>query len=352
MQQKTDLPKTDKQFKSVLIVQTAFLGDVLLSVPLLKKIREQHPSVQISYICRKGLGAFLKSIGLVDEYFEIHKGERNSYQKVIEKLNSKVFDRIYCPHESLRSAFLVRKLHADKKMTFAKWWSSLFFDSAIEKKSQLPEALRQLQMLELDSDDIQKKLQNYSEKYKPEALNEVPEWANMSIVDQEQERSLICIFPGSVWPTKQWTKQGYIDVIKKLSANHQVVLMGGQEELHLANEILHDIPNVQNDVGKTSLQETLQILKKAKIVISNDSGGQHLAALANAPTVSIFGPTVVQFGYRPWNEKIIVVQNNSIKCRPCGKHGHQICPIRTHECMTSITAKQVLDAVDQLLGVS
>jgi heptosyltransferase-2 len=85
-----------------------------------------------------------------------------------------------------------------------------------------------------------------------------------------------------------------------------------------------------------------------KVVVSNDSGAMHLASVAEVPTVAIFGPTVLEFGYQPWNNMSAVVENKEINCRPCGKHGHEKCPIGTHVCMTSISANQVLEKIKAL----
>jgi heptosyltransferase-2 len=78
--------------------------------------------------------------------------------------------------------------------------------------------------------------------------------------------------------------------------------------------------------------------------VCNDSGAQHLAGLVGTPTVSIFGPTVPQQGFVPWNPNVQLIENKNLKCRPCGKHGPESCPIGTHECMNSIKPDQVLSS--------
>jgi heptosyltransferase-2 len=119
--------------------------------------------------------------------------------------------------------------------------------------------------------------------------------------------------------------------------------MGGPGEEELCEKIGQQIPGALNLAGRTSLLETTTVLSGAKLVVTNDSGGQHLAALSGVPTVAVFGPTVPEFGFIPWNKQAQVVENKTLACRPCGKHGHQICPIGTHICMTSITADQVVE---------
>jgi heptosyltransferase-2 len=96
--------------------------------------------------------------------------------------------------------------------------------------------------------------------------------------------------------------------------------------------------------GKTSLLESLCVIKGSKAIVCNDSGAQHLAGLVGTPTVSIFGPTVPQQGFVPWNPNVQLIENKNLKCRPCGKHGPESCPIGTHECMNSIKPDQVLSS--------
>jgi len=222
----------------------------------------------------------------------------------------------------------------------------------IQKIKSLPEALRQLQMLTHESFEVLERLNTYAGQYEAGEMGEVPSWATMTVDQEKQKKELICIFPGSVWVTKKWTLQGFCKLAKALSETNTVVLLGSKEEHELGVEIQKSASKVQNQIGQTSLEQTLRLLSQAKLVITNDSGSQHLAALVEAPTISIFGPTVLDFGYRPWNPNAIVVENNAIACRPCGSHGHQKCPRGTHECMTSISSDQVLKEARKLIGLA
>ncbi|MCB0370096.1 MAG: hypothetical protein KDD45_11895, partial [Bdellovibrionales bacterium] len=91
----------------------------------------------------------------------------------------------------------------------------------------------------------------------------------------------------------------------------------------------------------TSVYESSLILSHADLVIGNDSASSHLACLCDCQLVSFFGPTVLDFGYRPWGNKVYIFENETLKCRPCGPHGHKKCPIGTHECMKSIKPEMV-----------
>lgn len=342
--------------KKIIFIQTAFLGDLLLSVPLLKNIQKNFPESEVTLICRKGIGSVFLDLGLVQRFFEIKKGDRSSYRAIQMQLSSESFDLLISPHESLTTAFFVRGLRARTKTSFKQWWNFLFFNELLEKQKELPEALRQLSLLQNHIPQLKENLKQYLAN----GTQLVPDWASPVIsLPKRTEPSVhprICLFPGSVWATKKWTEQGFIETGRYfLHQGYEVFIMGGAGEEEIAENVRKAISTtdsqVSNWAGKTSLLQTLEIVKKSQLVVTNDSAGQHLAALVETPTVTIFGPTVLSFGYRAWNNKSIVVENTSLDCRPCGKHGHHQCPIGTHECMKSIHANQVIKAANKLLAI-
>lgn len=302
----------------------------------------------------------------MDQVHEIQKGDSESYKALIASLKLTEFDLLLCPHESVRSALLVRQLKARRKISFHKWWNGVVFGERIRKDLTLPESLRQLSLLQESDPVLKKQIQDFRrqdlewKKKKDLHLTPVPAWASPKVEITENFNALserlglanryVCLFPGSVWKTKQWTEEGFIGVGQGLQAQgFQVLVMGGPGEEDLAARVSSHIPQAVNLAAKTSLTESLLILSKAQMVVTNDSAGQHLAALVEAPTVSVFGPTVLDFGYRPWNSKASVVERQGLACRPCGKHGHHKCPIGTHECMKRIQAKEVLERIQELL---
>lgn len=351
--------------KKILFIQTAFLGDVLLSFPLLRLIRENNPGCELTVITRSGVGSLVKDFAFADRFYEIKKGQWSTYKKIIDLLSAETFDHVFCPHQSFTTARFLFQIRAKNKIGFELWWNQIFFNERIKKDLSLPEPLRLVSLLKNHVPDLQKKLNEFQQAEVSWAakntihLSPIPEWAvgkvgsgNFSNVDLNQlslPKKYICLFPGSVWATKQWTTEGFIDLAQRLKAEGEnVVLMGGPGEEELGAKIFNAVPGCLNLVAKTSLKETVAILSKAKLVFSNDSAGQHLAALVQAPTISIFGPTVPKFGYRPWNSEAVIVERVGLTCRPCGAHGHRQCPIGTHECMKSISATEVLAARNYL----
>ncbi|MFN7825742.1 MAG: glycosyltransferase family 9 protein [Pseudobdellovibrionaceae bacterium] len=339
-----------------LIVHTAFLGDLCLTIPLMKKIKSE--GVPLWLVCRKGVGSFFQQLGLIDQYFEISKGDSQSYGKALSQLKDVKFSEIYVPHESLRTAFLVGRLQADVKISYHSWWNFCFYDTRILRDLSKPEAVRLLGLYRKDQELLQE-IADFKETYSDadQELPQVPEWASMSCkipdlspaLEREIPREpFLCVFPGSVWETKKWTEDGFQKFCQ--SWKGPILLMGSQAERDLCLRIQAQSKNVQVMAGKLNLLETVQVLARAQVCLSNDSGGQHLAAVAGTPVVTIFGPTILKLGFRPWTKRSAVVQVENLPCRPCGKHGHQKCPLGTHDCMKKINPAQVQKMVLHLIS--
>jgi heptosyltransferase-2 len=163
----------------------------------------------------------------------------------------------------------------------------------------------------------------------------------------DADERVVVLAPGSVWRTKMWTKEGFIELGRTLSRDALVVVMGSRDESELCAEIARAIPNATSLAGRTSLWESAQLLAVADLLVCNDSGAMHLGAAAGVPIVSIFGPTVLELGYRPWASNAAVVQTD-LACRPCGKHGAEKCPLGHHDCMKKVVAADVLKAASNV----
>ncbi|QDK45106.1 glycosyltransferase family 9 protein [Bdellovibrio sp. ZAP7] len=358
-----------------LVVQTAFLGDLLLAIPLLKRCRQIWPDHKLGLVCRKGFGDFFLKTHLVDHVFEIKKGDADSYNQALNGIAQHQVNYLVSPHESLRTIFFCRKITAQHKIGFKKFWSFLAFSQTVKKPMLLPDPLRQMSLLQEVDPKLKDLLASYAQTEKPYTtdfngkLSAPPEWSSMSVRaevlkctdayrDLEKRYDLkgvnddraILMFPGSVWATKRWTKEGFIDTGKSLqSQGYQVYVMGGPGEEKLAEEVSEAIPGSLCIAGKTSILESTQIIARARLLVGNDSAASHMAAACETPLISVFGPTVLRFGFRPWSASTYIAQKENLPCRPCGKHGHQKCPIKTHVCMTHLPAEQVVQKAEFIL---
>ncbi len=303
-------------------------------------------------MCREGFGDFFIHQALVHRVFEVKKNNSESYAKLAQVLKTTDYDICFCPHQSFRTARLVAQLHAKVKIGFKRWWNFFVFHQRVKRDLALPDALRQLSLLGAIDSGMQSEIAAYKRDFSwdvPAAFSmklELKESALEPSLQKLGETPLILLAPGSQWPTKRWTVQGFIDVIKYLqSQNFVVALIGsGRDDESINAKIQEAVPASINLSGRTNLNELAWLMAQAQALICNDSGLMHLAATAGLPTVGIFGPTVLEFGYRPWQSQSTVVQKE-LFCRPCGKHGHRQCPLRTHECMKGIPSVAVLDGL-------
>lgn len=353
----------------ILIIQTAFLGDLLLTIPLLKAVREMWPECHLSILCRSGFGSLLLRYRLVDEVIEVNKATRTSWRDAVDRLKKREFAYVFCPHESFRSALLAARLKGQIKIGYRRFFNRFIFSPRIVRPMQYPEVIRQLAMLAPVSKDWALRLQKFAEEWKETnehqggALAWVPDWASMQVEELKEIREnmikrrgsarkpVAFLAPGSVWPTKMWTANGYAELARALiNKNYEVFLMGSSSEISICEGISGSVPGVQSLAGQLSLVEVAERLARADILICNDSGAMHLAALSGVPTVSIFGPTVIELGYRPWQNQARIVEL-PLACRPCGKHGAKKCPLGTHACMKDLGADFVLRQMDALLDL-
>jgi heptosyltransferase II len=369
----------------IAILQTAFLGDTLLSIPLAKQLASQGH--RLALVCRKGYGGLLLATRLFENVIEIEKGSSVSYREAQEHLNiwwagsgSRI---LLSPHESPRSKMFALGLRMKGEATctigyrdrgLAQGPSFAAYTDRIARPMALPEAIRQLALLQSDQvsgaeaaalwksriDEFTRAQELSGGRLKSGELMQVPAWASMKIeslgpekIGQSEFRDNIAILsPGSVWRTKQWTEEGFIEIGRRFNERgKQVVLTGTKDEAELCERIALGIgEGARSIAGEISLLETAHEMARAEIAVVNDSGGMHVAAIADTPVVAVFGPTILDFGYRPWSNKARIVEPGALECRPCGLHGSQTCPIGTHVCMRGTSADKVWNAVKSLLG--
>lgn len=352
------------QALKILVIQTAFLGDVLLTLPLLAQIRIKYPDAKIFIFVRRGLGQFLKDLALVDDFFEVDKNDSAQRKQVQGQISEIYWSRVYSPHKSLRTYRLLSRLRSDRVRAFE--FSPIleaFFNSRVEFLPYVrswPEALRILSLLE-DSEfvDSAADLPSVGMDFQiPKSLlvdrkkilldrsavvfNRFPRIKS----EVSKNTKLVGFFMGSNWATKSWPLDSYIQLGHEVIRRGGIpVLLGDSRDLVLSQKFLQQIPEAISVSGQTDLLETLVIVAHLRQVVANDSAGQHLAALAHVPVISFFGPTVPEFGFRPWTNDWQVFQQESLSCRPCSPHGPMRCPLGTHVCMRGIQSDNVADAL-------
>ncbi len=334
-----------------LIVQTAFVGDLILTIPLMKTLRRLDPKRPIYLLCRQNYGEFFKTHGLVDEVFEVRKKPSGNWAAIKKHLQSKKFHFVISPHQSFRSAYFVGQLTAKHKVGYQKLWNWPFFNHRLKRPMHWPEVLRQLVLLRNWDPQLDSLLKDAEKEQwiNPAISAPIPDWAKLEFEDNSKKDPIIFLAPGSEWATKRWTIEGFIAVGNYFrDQGYQIVVTGAPSEKEIGDRVSSAIKGAKNVVGKTDLSQLYNLYRQGQLLICNDNGSMHMAGAAGLPVVSIFGPTVLNFGYRPWQDQARVVQID-LSCRPCGIHGGQKCPIGTHICMKNIEVSDVITKARELL---
>ncbi len=337
------------------VIQTAFLGDLILTIPLLNRLKFEQPDVDLAIVCKKGLGDFLIQEKIVDFVFEVEKSNASSYNEIAQVLNKKQVKYIYCLHKSIRSLLFSSQVKAEKKFGFNSILGFWIFDDMSEFILEAPEVIRQMKILEHTDIYLREQFMRMDISWYQEMTINLPDTFKFKakVLAPHSQVRRIAIFPGSVWNTKRWTIEGYQQLcIKLIQAGYEVELLGAENEVDLCQSIAAHDSHILIKAGQFNVTETIKNLKDYSLVISNDSAPTHMAAYSTVPVVTIFGPTTSQMGFKPWLTQSRVVENSKLSCRPCGPHGHQECPLKHHDCMKSISAEQVFQAAIYLLETS
>jgi heptosyltransferase II len=163
-------------------------------------------------------------------------------------------------------------------------------------------------------------------------------------------RPLIALAPGSVWATKRWP--GYAELAKRLAARYRLALIGGRSDSSDAASIAEfsGAQGVVDGTGSLTLLASAELIGRAKLLVTNDSAPQHLASAMGTPTITIFGPTVEEFGFGPLAPTSISLGLDALACRPCHHHGPPRCPLGHWRCMRELGVDAVAIAVDEVLN--
>lgn len=325
----------------VLVVQTAFLGDVVLTTSLLAQLRESLPEATIDVVVRADLAPVLKGHPALDAVLPFDKrGQQRGLGGVLgfaKRLRARGYDRCYLPHRSFRSALLAWRARIPERIGYAGAPGAWLYTARIPRPAT-GHYTEKLGVLVSVTEPVPLPTLTVS----PAARESVARRLSEAGVEDGEPVALVA--PGSVWATKRWTAQGYAAVSRELAPQYRVVLVGGPADRAAADAL--DAPEGVIDwVGETSLSELVALCDRADLYVGNDSGPTHIAAAVKTPVVAVFGPTVPSFGFAPRSAAATEIVEIDLECRPCHAHGPQTCPLGHHDCMKRIDAFSVLEAV-------
>jgi ADP-heptose:LPS heptosyltransferase len=335
--------------KKFLIIQTAFIGDVVLATALIEKLHQYYPDAVIDFLVRGGNEGLLKSHPLLREVLVWQKKKKKliNLLGLLTTIRSRKYDVVINVQRFAATGFLTTFSGAKVKIGFDKNPWSRFFSTAIPhiistKENPLHETSRNQALISSLTDNIPAKPRLY------------PVLFDFEKVKPFKEQPYICIAPASVWFTKQYPANKWISFLNRVRYPHKIYLIGGPADFQLCESIRSGIEKPSRAVnlsGKLSLLESAALQQGAMMNYVNDSAPMHFASAMNAPVTAIYCSTLPSFGFGPLSDSSYIVEiKDPIPCRPCGLHGRKECPLGHFNCANNIQDEQLLTTLQSAPG--
>jgi heptosyltransferase II len=337
----------------VLLIQTAFLGDTLLTLPLAARIKRALPDCRLTVLTLEGMAELFRKSPDVDEVrIDRKRGEDGGLAgtwRLSRRLKEGRYDLALIPHRSLRSALLAYWAGVPRRVGFSTSAGRFLLTDAVPFSWMMHDLERNLTLLKpiaaevrVASDDA---LYVSIEPGEAEALAE-----RLSAEGVRASERLIGVHPGSAWPTKRWLPERFAELCRRFSSQEKArcILVGGPADAALCAEIARGCGALDWS-GKTNLTELKALMGRLSLFVTNDSGPMHLAAACGVPVLAVFGPTTRELGFFPYGGRHTVLEHD-LECRPCGLHGAKTCPAGHFLCMKLTTVDAAWDAARRMLA--
>jgi heptosyltransferase-2 len=338
-----------------LVFHTAFIGDLVLTLPVTQALRAAYPGAWIGVVAIPAAGSLLQGHPSIDEVIVYDKRGLDrgpgGFFKLVRRMKGVHADTAIVPHRSLRSALAVWFACIPRRVGFTTSAAPMLFTDRVPYDPAAHEVDRNLALLGPLEVDV------------PGARRPTlpPSPDDASVVDramahagsEDDTAPRVALAPGSVWFTKRWPARHCASLAIGLSrAGFRVVLVGGKEDRQLCDEIVATCGagvSVKNMAGVLTLRQSAELLRRCALVVTNDSAPLHIAGAVGTTTFAIFGATVPAFGFGPLGPSDRTFGVEGLSCRPCAIHGGNRCPIGTFDCLERLAPETVLQAALDLL---
>lgn len=327
--------------RKILIIQTASLGDVILSTPIIEKLHHFYPNAHIDFLLKYGYEGVLRKHPKLRHVIVWDKTEKKykHLKELIEIIRNNNYDLIINIQRFLSSGLITVLSGAKMKVGFSKNPLSLFFTKrvvhSINTSTNSPhEIQRNLKLIEHLTDDS------------PFPVKLYPSNHDMALVSQYKTKKFITISPGSLWFTKQFPEEKWVAFLSSVEEDIVVYLLGSPKERALCDRII-DKSNHSlslNMAGKFTILESAALMRDAVMNYVNDSAPMHMASAMNAPVSAIYCSTIPEYGFGPLSDNAHIIQTTEkLDCKPCGLHGLKKCPKKHFKCALTINTEQLLN---------
>jgi len=321
----------------ILVIQTAFIGDVILATSVLERLHAEQPDAQIDFLVRKGNEGLFAGHPFINKLVVWNKqeGKIRNLLKIAGEVRRSNYNMVINLHRFATSGFITFRSGAKQKIGFDKNPFSFCYTKKV--KHIIGDGRHEV--------DRNNELLGTEKKPSPPRL--YPQQSDVDFVKQYKNEPYICVAPSSVWFTKQYPAHKWVEFVKQVK--QRVYLLGAPSDSALCEETIKSAGtgNITNLAGKLSLLQSAALMKDAIMNYTNDSSPMHLASAVNAPVTAIFCSTIPAFGFGPLSTKSFVVETNiKLECRPCGLHGLKACPLGHFKCAESISAEMLLNTMN------
>ena len=331
---------------SSLVIQTSFLGDTVLTTPLLVQLARRGA---VDVVTTRASAPLLANHPAVREVIVYDKRDADrglgGLLRLARQLRATQYEVAFLAQGSWRSSALALIAGIPSRVGFSTSAGRLLYTKRVPYDAGLHHAARLLMLArpngrEATVDELRPTL--YPGAAEREAVD-----ALLRAHGVVAGEPLIALAPGSVWATKRWPF--YPELASSLANAGRVVIVGGADDRELAEAITRVQANAIDATGALSLLAAAELIARTSVLVTNDSAPLHLGSAMSTPTVAIFGPTVPEFGFGPLAPRAIVVGHTALSCRPCDAHGPQRCPLGHFRCMKELDPSSIAEQVRSLL---
>ena len=324
--------------QKILLIQTAFIGDVVLATALIEKIYQFYPACQIDFLLRKGNEGLLKGHPFIHEVLIWNKKEKKikNLFALLKRIRNTKYDKVINLQRFASTGILTGLSKAKEKIGFEKNPVSFLFTKKVPHlfSDNIHEVERNNKLIESFTDTVFNKPKLY------------PTTKNEEEIILYTLAPFVCMMPSSVWFTKQYPEEKWVELIDQFPEKYIIYLLGGNIDIELCERIKSKSKNGKVKIfdGKLNFLSSTGLMTKAAMNYTNDSAPLHFASATDAPVTAIFCSTVPRFGFYPLSSKSYIVETEEeLSCRPCSLHGLKACPLGHFKCAYTIKTSQLLE---------
>lgn len=328
----------------VLLIQTSFIGDVILATSLLESLKSAFPELRVDMLVRKGNESVLIGNPLINKLliWDKKQGKYRNWGHLLREVRAQHYDRVINLQRFASMGLFTWMSGGQITAGFSSAPFSGFF------------SVRKPHVIGDGTHEIERNFSLLPENFplpQPSLPRLYPSSADYERVAAFRQGPYLCIAPASVWFTKQYPKERWIELIEQVPEPYTLYLLGAPGDFALAAEIKQAVRrrSVENLCGKLSLLESAALMEGAVMNYVNDSAPLHLCTAMRAPVTAVFCSTIPEFGFTPLGPLAKVVQvREELSCRPCGIHGHKKCPKGHFRCAYDIHTSDLLASLSEV----